>query len=345
MESNRQRKKLWLAILASIFVHLLVAYSLVAFNTAFAPPTPVEDDKPVELTMVDLSATPPPLPSPPRPQFIETDVSKESAEEPAEKTFESNANSIAASKLPATGDVPLPSQQGRELPFMDMETQQSSLAMKGSQAQPAPTPLPPEPSVAPQEQTPKPQPTATPKQTPLPEPSAAPEQLAMLTGTPPPPIRNPAESEPTVAPDSATTPAPVLPRPVPVRPESAYRPQKQETKITGNISNRGQTAANAVATPFGRYQKEISNAIGERWYYYVRAKSDLASLGTAVIAAEVDNKGQMQNMRIVSNNANEAFANICLQSFQEAQIPPIPPELIPTLPGGRMPVEISFTYY
>nr|MBA3883903.1 hypothetical protein [Chthoniobacterales bacterium] len=89
----------------------------------------------------------------------------------------------------------------------------------------------------------------------------------------------------------------------------------------------------------------ISDAIGARWYYFVKAKSDLASLGTARLVAEVDAKGHIQNLRIASNSSNEAFANICLQSFQEAQIPPIPPDLIATLPDGRMPVEISFTYF
>jgi hypothetical protein len=34
-----------------------------------------------------------------------------------------------------------------------------------------------------------------------------------------------------------------------------------------------------------------------------------------------------------------------LQSFQEAHIPPIPPDLIATLPEGRMPVDFSFTTY
>ena len=64
-----------------------------------------------------------------------------------------------------------------------------------------------------------------------------------------------------------------------------------------------------------------------------------------MIHAEVDSKGHVQNLRVVSNDANEAFANICLQSFQEAHIPPIPPDLIATLPEGRMPVDFSFTAY
>ena len=72
---------------------------------------PADEDKPVELTMVDLSATPPPTVRT-NPAYIENDPDKET-EEPAEKTFESNANSKAASNEPATGDAPLPSQQGK----------------------------------------------------------------------------------------------------------------------------------------------------------------------------------------------------------------------------------------
>lgn len=344
MQPNRQRKKLWWAILASIFLHVLLAFSFVAFNNAVSPtPQIADDDKPVELTMMDLSSSPTP---PAKPRYLETDPAKESAEQPKEKTFESNANSLAAANAPASGDAPLPSQKGRELPFLNMETQQASLASEGSTPEPpvpAATPLPTSTPAPTQTPTPTPRPTATPKSTPLPEPSA-PDQLAMLTATPPPALRDPQEAEASPAPEAATPP-PVLPRPLPQRPASAYQPQKEETKVTGSITNRGPSAVNAVATPLGRYRKQISDAIGARWYYYVNAKSDLASLGTARITAEVDAKGRLQNLRIASNSANEAFANICLQSFQEAQIPPIPPDLIATLPGGRMPVEISFTYY
>ena len=62
------------------------------------PPLPADEDAPVELTMMDLSATPPPTPHriPPTSRPIRT---KETKEEPKEKIFESNANSIAASNL------------------------------------------------------------------------------------------------------------------------------------------------------------------------------------------------------------------------------------------------------
>jgi len=121
-----------LAILAAILIHLLVAFFLAAFSGVFSPTLPVED-KPVELTFMDLS------PASKNSAFIETDESKK-APEPKEKTFESNANSIGASELAATGELPLPSQTGKDRPFMDLETQQRSLETKGAQPQPSAAP-------------------------------------------------------------------------------------------------------------------------------------------------------------------------------------------------------------
>ena len=69
------------------------------------------------------------------------------------------------------------------------------------------------------------------------------------------------------------------------------------------------------------------------------------SIGTTHVHAEVDPSGHVQNLRVVSNNSNEAFANVCLQSFQEAQIPPIPPELVAVFPDGKMEVDFNFTIY
>src|SRR5213079_3154545 len=101
--------------------------------------------------------------------FVETDESK-NAPEPKEKTFEWNANSIGASELAAAGEMPLPSQTGKERLFMDLETQQHSLDLKAAQ---------PQPSAAPQE---KPNPSTAPQTQPAPVTAA--EQFAMLTQRP-----------------------------------------------------------------------------------------------------------------------------------------------------------------
>jgi outer membrane biosynthesis protein TonB len=337
------------AVVASLFLHVVVAFSVAAFNRSPAT-LQSDEDEPVQLTMVDLPAVAEPTPTP-NPAYLETDPARETAEQPKEKTFESNANSIAASKLPATGDAPLPSQDGREQPFIDLQTQQAAIPSEASQARPEPTPEA-QPTVAPTPvPTATPRPSEPPKQTPAPtatpEPMATPEpdKLAMLTSTPPPTIRDTEEPTPTPAPDLPPTPPPAAERPQPDRPSSGYQPQKTETRITGRITNRGPSAADAVATPLGKYRKSVYDAIGSRWYYYVKANGHMANIGTARVDAEVAPNGKITNLRVVSNSSNETFANICLQSFQEAQIPPIPPELVPTLPGGRLPLEISFTFF
>src|SRR5437763_15763273 len=122
------RMILW-ALLAAILIHLLVAFLLAAFGGFFSPGLPVSE-KPVELTFMDLS----PASSSKNSAFIETDESK-NAPEPKDKTFESNANSIGASELAAAGELPLPSQAGKDRPFMDFETNPHSLETKGAQPQ------------------------------------------------------------------------------------------------------------------------------------------------------------------------------------------------------------------
>src|SRR5213083_3357538 len=135
------------ALLAAILIHLVVAFLLAAFSGVFSPSVPFEE-KPAELTFVDLS----PASASKNSAFIETDESKK-APEPKDKTFESNANSIGASEVAATGELPLPSQAGKDRPFMDFETHPHSLETKGAQPQPSAAPQEhPKPSTAPQAQ-------------------------------------------------------------------------------------------------------------------------------------------------------------------------------------------------
>ena len=299
------RKVLW-ALLAALFIHLVVAFSLAVVGGTFSPAFPVEE-KPVELTLVDLPSTPL---VPKNAAFMETDESKQVAE-PKEKTFESNANSIAASGLPATGEAPLPSQQGKDRPFVDLETHPYAPEMKGAI---------PQPSAAPQEK-------AKPAETPQPAPLTAAEQYAMLTARPTP------LTEPSVM-------------PTPARARSAYHPLRDQTRISGNITNRGISSVNALGTPLGRYEKILKDSIGSRWYAYVDQKRDLINIGTLQLRFYVDRSGRVKNLKITENTSNESFANVCLQSVLEAHLPPIPDDVANTLPAEGLEVEgMNFIIY
>jgi hypothetical protein len=300
------RKILW-ALIAALFIHLVVGYTLATFNGLFPSALPVEE-KPMELTMIDL-ATPPPV-VPKNSMFMETEQSKQSAEQPKEKTFESNANSIAASQLPATGDLPLPSQQGKDRPFVDLETHQESLATQGAQ---------PQPSAAPQQ---TPMPSVAPHPTPLQEA----EQLAMLTSTPPPAV------QPTATPR-------------PEQPQSSYRARREQTRLAGRITSRGISSVNAIGTPLGRYQKFVLDAIGSRWYGSIGQHMDMFSIGTASLHFWVDRQGHIKGLKVIQNSSNEAFANFCIQSVQDAQLPPMSDDLADTLPSQGLEVDLPFTIF
>jgi len=302
------RTVLW-ALLGAIAIHLAVAFLLALWGGVLSPGLPIEE-KPAELTLVDLSQT---RLVPKNPAFIETDESKKSIEPPKEKTFESNANSVAASELPAASGAPVPSQTGKDRPFVDLETHPYSLQMNGTQPQ----------SAAASQENPKP--STMPQPTPQPAPLTAAEQFAMLTARP----------TPVTQPSSAAASI-----------QSAYRPMKERTRISGSITNHGISSVNALGTPLGRYEKILKDAIGSRWYTYVDRKRDLINIGTLQLRFFIDRSGRIKDLKITENTSNEAFANVCLQSVLEAKLPPIPDDLANTLPPEGLEVEgMSFIIY
>jgi TonB family protein len=345
MERKRERRTLLLAIVASILLHFAVAISLASFGDKLQPSLPDDEEKPSELTLVDLPPAPPAVNK--NAPFIDTPENRQTKEEPKEKTFESNANSIGASELPALGNAPLPTQEGKDRPDLDLENQQHALALQGSQPQPQaqPTLTPPPATATPTPSasvTATPQPTTTP--TPQPEASRSPEpdQLAMLRATPPPPSA-PAEETmtPPIAPPPNARPTPPLPQ----QPSSSYRREQSKTRLQGNISNRGMASLNALGTPLGRYQKIVGDAIGSRWYGLVDQNRDRVNIGTVHVEFVVDRSGHITKLRILENSADESFSNLCLQSVQDARLPPIPDELGATLPSDGLPADMRFTIY
>ena len=303
-ERKKEARKILWALLAALGIHLLIGYSLAVFGgLLYSPFSVIEDDKPVELTFVDL-ATPAPAKNT---MFIPNDESKQT-EQPKEKTFESNANSIAASEVPPTASLPVPSQQGGDRTNLDLASQRQSIPNEGAQ---------PQPSTAPQQ-------SATPQPTAQPTPISKSEEFAMLTSTPTP------------RPSAASTPQ---------QPRSSYQPLKERTRLAGAISNRGTSAVNAIGTPLGRYEKMVQDAIGSRWYAYIGEKADLVSLGTAQVIFSIDRSGRVKNLKLIKNSSNEAFANVCLQSILEIQMPPIPEDVARALPPEGLDEQITFTMF
>src|SRR6266513_2420518 len=344
MQARSERQKILWAVFLSLLLHLIVGVSIASFGDKLQPSLP-EDEKPVELTIMDLAPMPTPPAVPKNTPFIDTAEQTATKEEPKEKTFESNTNSIAASELPALGIAPIPTQEGKELPTMDLTNRQHSLEREGAQPQPSSRPSsPPVPSATPRP-TPQPtaaqSPTATPPPTPQPTPTPTPsaDLLAMFRASPPPTARTPGPDNEIRSPSPKATPAPVSHPPA----SSAYRREQIQERMAGNISKRGVASVNAVGTPLGRYEKSVYDSIGKRWYALCDANRDRVDIGTVHVQFVVAPDGKINDIKVTSGGTSESFANLCLQSIQEAKAGAIPEEVMAVLPPQGLPGEVSFT--
>jgi len=304
---GKERKKTARAFLTSLVIHVLIIL-FAALILAFRPPVePEADDSPVELTLIA-----PPAPQPIMATLAATE-SQRSEQPPENAFFESDKNTQAAAEQAAAGDLPLPTQEGENVPALEFENQEYTA---GREARPSSPALPERPPVPLEE-------AAERKTT----------QLALLE--PPKPAQSPRPKSAPIQPESP--PSPQSPQP------PGYQPQTRVTRIRGNISNRGRSAASAVATPLGRYKKMLSDAIGSRWYFEVNRQMGLITPGTVELRFVVNADGKAQKIQVLRNSSNESFAACSVGAVIEAEIPPIPKELIPMLENGRIEIEYSFT--
>ena len=350
----RNRKRVLIAIGAAVGIHLILLICLATLIPLIPEPKVYVPPKPLRLS----------IERPPEDQtaaaeeakkklnYLETNPDQEADRPPEKPAFESDKDTLAASEKPGEEDKePLPSQDGRELPFFHFDTKPyvegekaANIASKPQPAVPA-TPGPVAPPV-PKTNPPRPQPNlaavvpkpAAPKEIamlePQPKPSATPDENQQQPDAPsqPPAPQSQRQVDPSVAsPGRQTLPG--------------YQPQTEQTKMVGGVTNRGRNAAAALGTPLGRYQKLVQDAIGSRWYFYAQRRGDLVSIGTAKIHFFVNREGRVEGVRVVSNSSNETLASFSVQSIVEARIPPMPPDVAAILDQNRLEVEYSFAYY
>lgn len=311
-ERRTARRTVWLALLVSLLVHL-GAVVIVAWFCLIEPALP-PDTVPDEITVT--------LIDPPSPQSNFVDTSVPESEVPEKAAFESERNTAAASPDEARGGEEIPTQDGRDQAFLELEERALAVAQ--------PAPVPPAPETPPTASAAQPSP---PREARLPEPQ---QEIKP----------RPEEDGITMAANVAREPEEQSkPQPQPAAPSArpAYRPMTRATRLTGSIDSRGKAAVSALSTPLGRYRKAISDAVGSSWYYYIGSRMDMFSIGTVKVIFTIEQDGKARNPRVLSNTSNESFEIVTIESIRAAEIPPIPPDVLPVLDGGRIEIDFSFS--
>jgi TonB family protein len=126
--------------------------------------------------------------------------------------------------------------------------------------------------------------------------------------------------------------------------EPAASPKTGETsENTASISG---TSAPEVKTPVGRYEKAVFDAIRLKWIYYVGQNRDSLTPGTIAITFYITPDGHVEDLKVISNSANEILAQASIKAINSTKFPPIPSDIPPnTLDKGRYEEKISFTIY
>ena len=308
MGRKRSRWENTTAVLASLLIHLFFLLGLAYFilkSVDRLNETPAAIEEPPQLTILPM-----PPAAKPSPRFAQTQPQEKSDRKPnKDAAFESDNDSVAASEAAPSGPDAIPSVDGREEQGLDL-TDQRYTAGK-TQSMPATQP--------------KAQHEAKPEASPTPRMES---DLALLKAPTPPPKA--AEK-----PKTTSTPSP--------NSQSGFRPETRVTRLRGNVSSKGKASLEANATPLGRYKKQISDAIGSRWYYYVNSQMGLLNIGTVDIRFTVTPEGKIKSPEVLSNSSNESFASVSLASVVQAQIPPMPPEVAKLIENGRLEIDFSFT--
>ena len=317
------RRKALAALAASILLHLFIIGSvglvLAARRPIFVLPP---EESPVELTLVAAPDTTPKQ----RPSYVQTSESQRAEKPPEDSVFESDKDTHAASPLPAAGDAPVPTQDGRDQPGLSLENREYTAG---------PVPQESSPAAQPREET-APE-TATEPKPEESKPKMIPQQSTQLALLEPPKPKTPPRPKAAKAVRQEQQQQAQTPQP------PGYQPQTRITRIRGNISNKGRAAVGATATPLGRYKKMLSDAIGSRWYYYVTEQLGLLNVGTVEVRFLVRENGKVERVQVLRNSSNESFAACTVRAIMEAEIPPIPKELVPMLEASRIEIEYSFT--
>ncbi len=127
----------------------------------------------------------------------------------------------------------------------------------------------------------------------------------------------------------------------------SFSPFTRTSKVRGTLSNRGEAAVNAAETPVGRYMRQVTGAVEKKWHRLRRTNADAVTFGSLKLRFYVLPDGRVLPPSLLSNpkDADARMVDFTLRAVMEAEIPPIPEDLLPLLEGRRLEVEYDVLIY
>ena len=266
---------------------------------------------------------------PPQLVFLDVDPAVVTPEPPKNAKYYSSRNSQAANVEATIENAENPNIKGSKSQTGRTTESKSS---KSSQLQPSP----PKP-----EQKPVKEPDQ-PESKPKPAGGKAPGDLAMAK-----PAEHPGEAETpkTADPGESVTP-------VHKRPNTLVEAKMREALAGHKMQENGGVkrhlkfdSLDAKATPFGEYDRQLIEAIQNRWFDLLEEKSfSRDRTGRVVLEFNLNADGRITDMKIVENTVDELLAYVCEKAVMDpAPYAPWPADMRRLLDSNQR--DIRFTFY
>lgn len=99
-------------------------------------------------------------------------------------------------------------------------------------------------------------------------------------------------------------------------------------RVRGSVSNRGSDAANAVASPIGKYEILVEAAFGEQWEKQRAQHAKELPPGSLRLNFYLSANGKQEEAQVIDNQGSPLMEKLALEAWQQTVYPPFPEDLI-----------------
>jgi outer membrane biosynthesis protein TonB len=105
----------------------------------------------------------------------------------------------------------------------------------------------------------------------------------------------------------------------------------------------------ADSTPKGQYIRKVKQAVEKKWHLYRALGRERLSPGALLVQFYVNKEGKVEDFkRVEDKESNDWLNDSTARAIRDAEIPPIPPEVLETLPimdKQRLKIEYNVLIY
>lgn len=131
-------------------------------------------------------------------------------------------------------------------------------------------------------------------------------------------------------------------------PLQAAQTGKSQTPSKARAAAPKLSKAEAQMPPKERYTRQVLAMVDRKWHLYRRQQKSVHE-GSLLAEFYVNEQGKMEDLLVLDDrDSNRALTEFTLQAIRDAEIPPMPADVIPLLPKkdrGRLKIEYHVLIY